>query len=544
MDYVASGARPGNPSPDALLSDIGNADRLIADHGHDLRHCRSMDAWLVWDGSRWNPDPNAATERAKMVARALHQEAEAMPPSDRQRTLLRHAVWSQNDGRLRAMLAVASSDPRISVRPEQLDADPWLLNVQNGTLDLRTGHLRPHDRADLMTKVCAVDYDPAARSELWERFLTDTLGGDEELIAFVQRAAGYSLTGSTTEEVFFLVNGPERSGKSTFVGAMKSIMGSDYARTADFETFVRRTGDGGPRNDVARLHGARLVASIEVDDGKRLAEGLMKALTGGDTVTARWLYHEAFEFRPAFKLWLICNHAPKVDDADGAMWRRIVRLPFERTVPAEHADPTLKARLEDPEISGAAILAWAVEGCRDWQRNGLRVPASVKAATTAYRDEQDPLREFFKEEIVLDPNAWTSTAELRLTAGGRWVDGSGDEAVNPGRLVNELRKGLRQRGCVPKNRKKPGTNESVRGWQGIRLRTDAEHEASRLTALTADSGKVGKENPINRGNNTGEPSTTVNLSTAVNRIEFDEVPDEWLDLDDLADDVEPRGWTH
>ncbi len=276
---------------------------------------------------------------------------------------------------------------------------------------MKPGELREHRREDLITKLAPVEYDPEARLDLWDRFLAEATGGDQELMRFLQRAAGYSLTGETDEEKLFFVHGPAAAGKSTFLEALKAAMG-DYAQTADFETFLARQQVGGPRNDVARLAGARLVISIEVDEGKRLAEGLVKTLTGGDTVTARFMYRESFEFKPQMKLWLAANHAPKVSDDDEAMWRRILRVPFERVIPKEKRDPKVKATLRDPEIAGPAILAWAVQGCLTWQREGLGVPPIVEQATSAYRLDNDPLREFFASCCVFGPTKTVTVSDL------------------------------------------------------------------------------------------------------------------------------------
>ncbi len=192
--------------------------------------------------------------------------------------------------------------------------------------------MRPHRREDLITKVCPTRYEPGARSDLLDRFLDEATGGNRELRDFLQRAVGYSLTGDVSEEVLFFVHGPGRSGKSTFMEALKATLG-DYAKSADFESFVQRRDAGAVRNDIAELAGRRFVVSIEVDEGKKLAEGLVKLITGGDTVRARFLYQEAFDFVPQFKLWLAANHAPKVKHDDSAMWRRILRIPFENIVP-------------------------------------------------------------------------------------------------------------------------------------------------------------------------------------------------------------------
>jgi hypothetical protein len=278
-------APPGN-ADDIRLTDVGNARRLVAAYGEELRYCAPWKKWLVWDGRRWARDEQQLVrEHAKAVTCEMLQEAAELPTGDYQTALAEHALRSQKVERLRGMIECAQSDPAVACLPADFDADPWLLNVVNGTIDLRTGQLRDHRRTDLLTKLAPVRYDPAARSDLWDRFLANAMRDNADLVAFLQRSVGYSLTGNTGEEVLFFLHGPEATGKSTFLEAIKATLG-EYARTADFDTFLQKKGDRGIPNDIAALAGARLVASNEMADGKRLAEGLVKQLTGGDKVAA------------------------------------------------------------------------------------------------------------------------------------------------------------------------------------------------------------------------------------------------------------------
>ena len=291
----------------APLTDLGNAERLVVLFGQDLAWTEAW-GWLVWDGQRWAIDSQRKVEElAVATVRAMYRAAAQLDDPDRRKALASWAQRSESRGRIEAMVALARH--MTARKADEFDSDPWLLNCANGTLDLRTGELRPHRREDLVTKLAPVIYAPDARSELWERFLREACGGDQDMVAFLQRAVGYSLIGCTGEEKLFLVHGPGATGKSTFLEAVKATLGH-YAWTSDFETFLLRR-SGSVRNDIAELAGRRFVISIEVEEGSRLTEGLVKMLTGGDTVRARFLYREAFQFVPQFKLWLAANHAPK-----------------------------------------------------------------------------------------------------------------------------------------------------------------------------------------------------------------------------------------
>ena len=407
-------------------TDLANSERLVERHASDLRYVAATRQWHVWDGRRWQTDDTGEVERrAKDTARAIYREAEAATSVARRKELAAHAVRSEAAAKIAAMITLAQSDARLALRAEDLDAEPWLLNVSNGTIDLRTGALRPHRREDLMTKLAPVAYDPAARLELFDAFLFQTFGGDAELVRYVQKAAGYGLCGDTREEVIFIAHGPTGGGKTTLAEALRAALG-DYAATADPETFLTSHRDGGaPRADIARLHRRRLVVGVEVDQGRHMAEGLVKQLTGGDTVVARHLYHDHFEFRPQFKLWIFANDAPRVRDDDDAVWRRLRLVPFTHPVPREQRDPQVKIALRDPKVGGPAVLAWAVAGCLLWQREGLGIPPVIESATQSYREAQDPVADFVAECCLVEEGAWV-TAEEIYAAYSAWAKAAGE----------------------------------------------------------------------------------------------------------------------
>lgn len=476
-------------SGDIIFTDIGNGMRFAQHYIQTVHYSFPQDAWFIWNDCYWQQDQNGEIfRRAKAVARSIYTEADQAKGDSLKKALAKHAIHSSSQYALQAMLAAARSEPGIPVQPAQWDADPWLLNVQNGTIDLRDGSLRPHDPNDLLTRIIPAEYHPDAVSPLWERFLRETTGEDAQTQAYLARAVGYSLTGITSEEKLFFVHGPAASGKSTFIETIKATLG-DYAMTADFETFLARSFTGGIRNDIARLAGARFVASIEVDEGKKLAEGLVKTITGGDTVTARFLHQEAFEFRPQFALWLCANHRPPLDDSDDAMWRRIDVIPFIHSVPPEKRDPTLKKTLRDPALSGAAILAWAVRGCLEWQRQGLGTAPKITEATAAYREEQDPLSDFITECCVESPTATVSSAAL-IAAYQQWYRTSGGSTL-PMLTAKKVMARLKERGCKTSENLRQG-DHILRGVIGLGLRVSGGEEQAMVIDLPPVK-KVGYE---------------------------------------------------
>lgn len=394
---------------DSLLkyarTDFGAGEAFVAIADDFLFDVRS-EKWCQWTGKIWKINDKAARGvMVDKVARGIRKEALSLQGEARA-SAERYAMQLESTNKINNALREA----QYAKSYENFDAETMVLNVNNGTIDLTTGELKPHSKDNHLTKICPVDYIPNAKSEVFDNFLDDCTGGDKELQRFLQIATGYSLTGRTDEEKLFFIHGPKASGKSTFIDAIKNILG-DYAQIADFETFLKKQ-TGAIRNDIATLAGARFVASLEVDEGKSLAEGLIKTLTGGDTICARFLYKESFEFQPQFKLWLVANHKPIISDRDDAMWRRVLVVPFEHTVPNEKRDPKIKAFLRNPRQGGSAVLAWAVQGCLLWQKEGLQEPKAVIAATEQYQEEMNPLLDFITDRLEINPTAIVSVADL------------------------------------------------------------------------------------------------------------------------------------
>jgi putative DNA primase/helicase len=450
-------AAPG----DGVLTDLAASERLAAANADRLRHVRGL-GWLAWDTKRWAPGEDEAHRAAKRNANELL--IEAADGGDAKRAAA--AARLCGEPRIRGALALATTDERVSITPDQLDADPRRLNVGNGVVDLRDGSLAEHDPSLHLTKIAGADYVPGDRSDRWDRLLDRATGGDTEFARYLQRAAGYTATGLTSEEVALFMHGPGASGKTTFIEALRAALG-DYATVADFATFLAARSDGdGPTPGVARLAGARMVCASEVAPGQRFNPARLKALTGGERIVARQLHRDPFEFAPAFTLWLAANDKPAISAADDAAWRRLRLLPFTHAIPASERDPALKRALVNDPFERAAILAWIVAGAVAWHKEGLGTCAAVERATASYHDENDPLAAWLTARCNLTPDASTAGRDLRDDY-ERWSRHSGEDPCSPQAFAQALEAhGLRRK------RTRDGAL-----WQGIRTNgvTDVTH---------------------------------------------------------------------
>jgi putative DNA primase/helicase len=462
VDIDGNGRGTTQPAGGYNLTDLGNARRLVHRHGRNLRYCWLWRKWLVWDGKRWVKDDTGEVYRlAKETVSSIYQEAAAAPNDEARKELGKHATRSEAGARIKEMVDLARSD--VPVMPDELDASPDLLNTESGTIDLRTGELREHRREDLITKIAPTTYRPDAAAPTWEAFLERVLPG-EDLRAFVQRAVGYSATGDTSEQCMFINHGGGANGKSTFQEAIAAALG-DYAMRAPTEMLLAKRSDGVP-NDVARLKGARFVSASETEEGRRLAESRIKDLTGQDTITARFMKAEWFDFAPTHKLWLSTNHKPEIRGTDAAIWRRIRLVPWAVTIPPAEQDKKLPIALRH-ELAG--ILAWVVRGCLQWRREGLQAPDEVRKATGEYRAEMDVLAGFLVECCELDTGHWEYAKDL-YECYKRWCDENG-ERPEPQRKFGGR---LGERGF----QRDRGGSRGAGIWRGVRL-TEGEKEALR-----------------------------------------------------------------
>jgi len=384
------------------MTDSGNGERFAAKYRNEVRYVDARRKWLVWDSHRWAWDRNKSVElRTKDLARSIRQEALSERDMGRRKALEDWALKSEGASKRRSLLDLAAAERGITIGVDELDLDPWLLNCANGTLDLRTGTLLPHAREHMITKSTGTAYNPLPDDSLWRMVLHNMTGGEAELIAYLQRVAGYALTGLATERKLFFLYGPPGSGKSTFIESLISCMG-DYACTTSFDTWLEHPQVGGNRDDLVELQGARLVTSGEVDASKRWDTATLKKFTGGDRIKATAKFEKPIEYLATCTLMFAANDAPKARDDDAGFWERMQRIPITNVVPATERIRDLHAQLRLP-ANREAILAWAVQGCVAWRESGIGTASVVTSSSHEYRDENDWLGGFLEHYELAEP---------------------------------------------------------------------------------------------------------------------------------------------
>jgi putative DNA primase/helicase len=421
-------------------------------YGNKLRYCAQWGAWLEWDGARWKFEK---TLHAFDLARIVSREFAKVPDGPGEKIASGKTVA--------AIEKLARSDRRHAATVEIWDADSWLLNTPNGTVDLRTGKILQHEPAQYITKITAVA--PSGECPRWRQFLAEITGGNDELQRFLQRIAGYSLTGSTKEHALFFFYGTGGNGKGVFLNTLSAIL-ADYAAVAPMEAFIATHGERHP-TDLAGLRGARFVTSQETEEGRRWAESKIKALTGGDPITARFMRQDFFTYTPAFKLVIAGNHKPGLRGVDEAIRRRFHLVPFVVTITNPDRDLPEKLRAE-----WAGILAWMVEGCIAWQREGLNPPATVRDATEAYLGEEDAIGRWIEDCCVTGREHWCASAQLWPS----WQDWA--TRANE-RIGSRKTFGM----ALESHGYKAEKNQDIRGYRGLDLRTVAKTGAKSAAEL-------------------------------------------------------------
>jgi len=399
------------------FTDAGNALILAHLFGDRLRYDHRKERWLLWRGHWWAEDNDGepvrlALEAAQWRAARAHQ----LDGPDHAKRCFTWALRSRDRGKLDACLAVARNLPPLTDSGDGWDSDPWLLAVENGIIDLKTGKLRPGRAEDRITIHIPHRYDPDAECLRWLRFLDEIFDSNEELAQFVRRAVGYTFTGSTREQCFFMLHGTGANGKSVFLAVLRHVLGP-FAFDAGFQTFEAARSRSGHPEELAELAGRRLVTATETSERTTLNEARLKVLSHGDTTSARHLYSRRFEFTPTCKVWLAVNHRPRVGDDSLGFWRSVRLIPFEQVFSPKQ-EPDL---LDTLKAEAPGILAWAMKGCLEWQEHSLQNPVAVQEATTLWEAESDPLAEFLADRCIVRTDTWATSLQL-WEAYGQWAD--------------------------------------------------------------------------------------------------------------------------
>ena len=439
IDETDDGSESGVRPP--AFTDEAVALRFAERHAHDLRYVAAWSKWLAWDGKRWQFDDTLC---AFDLARKICREAAA------ECNKVRVAAILASSKTVAAVERLAKADRRLAATVDQWDADPWLLNTPRGVIDLRTGARRGHRPGDYLTQITAVA--PGGAYPTWERFLDQVTAGNKSLQQYLQRVVGYGLTGVTSEQALFFGYGTGANGKTVFISAISGIL-ADYHRAAPIETFTASHQDRHP-TELARLRCARLVTSVETEEGRRWAESRIKSLTGGDKIAAHFMRQDFFEFTPQFKLVIAGNHKPGLRSVDEAIRRRFNLIPFTVTIPPAQRDPGLADKLK---AEWPGILAWAIKGCLEWQRVGLAPPDTVTAATAAYLEAEDAVAAWMKERCEEDASATASSTALFLS----WKDFA-EKAGEPVGSQKKLSQRLEDRGFKKDHTRRGSSFEGLR----------------------------------------------------------------------------------
>ena len=449
------------------FNDVGNAQRLIATKGPDLLYCAEFRKWLVWDGRRYLLDK---ADRARLFAQETALEFNRQAFAAHDDAAQKFARQSLDSKRLTAMMREA--EPHRCVIAEQLDSDPWMLNLTNCTLDLRTGAVRPHDRQDLITKIVNFDYDAKAECPLFTRFVLRIMGADpgatqakreraERMVQYLQKVFGYALTGITSEKVVFLAHGGGNNGKTTLLALFLRLL-AEYSRLLQIDTLMVRQESNNTQADLADLRGTRFAMTSETDEGQRLAEGKIKRITQGmGKIKATRKYENPIEFPETHKLFLDCNHKPQIRGNDQAIWNRLHLIPFSEIIPDEEIDRSLPEKL-NAEAEG--IIAWAVQGTLRWQREGLGKPEEVAAASGEWRAEMDQVGRFIAEACANVTTVRTPARAL-YTAYKGWAQEAGDAYVTERQFSDRMA----GRGVAK------GANNRGSYYEGLGLRAEVEN---------------------------------------------------------------------
>ena len=430
-------------------TDTGNAHRLYDKYGKILKYSYNRKKWYFWTGKVWTLDESGEVKKlADDICEDLKKEAWNIQDDDLQEQALKFAKRTAGSTAKESMVKECQHLYDIPAAPEDFDSYTDFMNCQNGIVNLRNGELMPHDANFMMSKISNAEYDLRHnRPERWLKFLDDVTAGDKELQEYIQRSVGYSISGSNKEQCAYFLYGMGNNGKSTFLDTIADLLGN-YAMNVQPDTLMLQSrlgsSGGGANSDIARLKSARFITCEEPTEGMRLNEGLLKQLTGGSRVTARHLYGDEFEFTPEFKIWVTTNHKPIIRGTDFGIWRRIKLIPFEVNIPADKVDKNLKYKLRE---EFPQILAWAVEGCQKWQKDGLKEPARVLEATKEYKHEMDLVAGFIEQCIMINYDATEHVMASDLfNVYRQWAKQNNEYEMSSKKFFTEVQKKLPEKG--------------------------------------------------------------------------------------------------
>lgn len=449
---------PKGPAPDALveapLSDIGNGRRLVAGFGDVFRYVHEW-GWILWEGRHWERDTSGGMEDyAKKTVFLTQAAADKVTDDERKKRLLKFADKSQSRNSITNMLAMARSEPGVDKHVDEFDDHDGLLNVKNCIIDLATGKTQPHSPELYLTAFVDIEYDPNAKCPRWEQFLRECCLGDEQLMTYLQRCVGYTLTGYTDAEVLFFLFGDGENGKSKFIETIRLLLG-DLSGALGFDALLSSR-DSKPQNALSGMRGKRMATAVEASEGRSLDEAVIKQIVGGDTISVRQMYKDAFDMRPKFKLWMASNYKPAIRGMDKGIWRRIHLIPFQNNLKPGQRDDRLSDKLR-AELPG--ILAWAVRGAMEHHRlgggnKGLAPPKKVLEAVEEYKEEQNTLGRFIEERCTLRADLKTPAGDL-LKAINEWLVDMHEREMTQtalGRRLKDVQAGILKKGRDAENR--------------------------------------------------------------------------------------------
>ena len=408
------------------FTDITNRDYFLKAFGSKIRYCLMWNKFLIWNETCWEIDKKGKVEENCVdFVHHMYRGLRVITDLQLQKDFEKHLIKSESFRRIQALVGLLKMSKDIKVSDDELDTDNYLFNVNGITLNLKNGKGFPPEPTNLITKRSKFIYDKDAKCPTWDMFLLQIFNKDTDLIRFVQKAMGYSLSGDVREQCLFILWGTGANGKSTFLNVLQELFG-DYACTTGTETFMKKTSE--QSNDLARLKGIRLVTTTEVEQGKALSESLIKQITGGDEITARFLYGEYFSFKPTFKIFMATNHKPKIRGADNGIWRRIKMIPFTVTIPAEQRDKTLTEKLI-AENSG--ILNWLIQGYALWRKEGLNEPEAIRDANEEYRMDMDAVGTFVNDCFDLDASMrWRLPNQMLYQTYIKWCNANNERVMS------------------------------------------------------------------------------------------------------------------